>query len=217
MSDKKSKFGEHKDHLNKTYLEELGKKIWATKGARFKANKRLLVRADLSNKAIGFLSAYLIIFGLVSLYQNFSGFEINSTVISFGSTSISILLLLFSQMESAQDYKIKAHQYHICALALGEVHNKIRIFKTLENYTDDERISFCKETTKEYQDILNLYSNHDEIDYQTFQIMNREDEYTNITFLQVCWVEIYYYLQTKLIYHLLIFIPPSLMIYFFFF
>jgi hypothetical protein len=212
MSEKKSKFGEHKDHLNKTYLEELGKKIWATKGARFKANKRLLVKADLSNRAIGFLSAYLIIFGLISLYQNSNTFEINSNIIAFGTTAISILLLLFSQMESAQDYKIKAHQFHICALALGEVHNKIRIFKTLENYSDPERISFCKETSKEYQDILNLYSNHDEIDFKTFQIMNREDEYTNLNFLQVCWIEVYYYLQTKMIYHLLIVVPPIIIL-----
>lgn len=216
MSEEKLKFGEHKDHLNKTYLEELGLKIWATKGARFKANKRLLVKADLSNKSIGFLSAYLIIFGLISFYQNSSSFEINSNIISFGSMAISILLLVFSQMESAQDYKIKAHQFHICALALGEVHNRIRIFKTLEDSSDSDRISFCKETSKEYQDILNLYANHDEIDYKTFQIMHREDQYTNLKWYHVLWIEFYYYLQTKLIYHLLIFVPPSLMTYFFF-
>ncbi len=114
MSDKKL-FPTIKDHLNKTLLEELNYKIWSTRGARFNASKRLLAKDNLSNRAIAFLTAYLIIFGLLSVYQISNRQLFNEKIIAFGSTTVSILLLTFSQMDAAQDYKMRAHMYHDCA------------------------------------------------------------------------------------------------------
>ena len=61
MEQKDNKFPKQLDHLNKTFLEELNYKMWVTKGARFNASKRLALRDNWSNKAMGFLSSYLII------------------------------------------------------------------------------------------------------------------------------------------------------------
>src|SRR5258706_12009614 len=96
-----NKWPNHKDHLNKTFLEELGHRLWNTKGIRFAASERLLTKNDLSNKAIGFLSAYLIIFGLLSVYQIAGSKILDANVIAFSSTTLSILLLVFTQMEAA--------------------------------------------------------------------------------------------------------------------
>jgi len=210
MSD--NKFEKHKDHLNKTFLEDLALKVWSTKGARFKANKRLLVMADLSNKSMGFLSAYLIIFGLLSVYQGSSTGLIDTNLLAFGSTAISILLLAFSQMEAAQDYKVKAHFFHDCALALSPIHNEVRIFQTLQNSTHEEIISFCKKISTQYQNVLDQYPNHDDIDFKTFRLKHRKEYYTNINFKDVIITELQYYVRAKLAYHLLIAIPPIIIV-----
>jgi hypothetical protein len=50
MTENEKKWPSHKDHLNKTFLEELGYKLWNTKGIRFGAAHRLLIRKTLPNK-----------------------------------------------------------------------------------------------------------------------------------------------------------------------
>src|SRR5690349_16930437 len=95
-----NKWPKYKDHLNKTYLEELAYKLWNTKGTRFVAAERLLTKNDLSNKANGFLSAYLIIYSLFAVYQISGSVILNEKIIAFSSTTLSILLLVFTQMEA---------------------------------------------------------------------------------------------------------------------
>lgn len=58
-----------KEHLDKDFLEELKHKMLSTKGTRFAVDNRLKLIARNSTLGISFLSAYLIIFGLVSLYN----------------------------------------------------------------------------------------------------------------------------------------------------
>jgi len=77
----------YKDHLNKTFPEELGYKIWIRKGARFNANKQLLKKINLSNNAMGFLTVYLIIFGLFNVYQISKPNIISNDIIASSSNS----------------------------------------------------------------------------------------------------------------------------------
>ncbi|MBL7719980.1 MAG: SLATT domain-containing protein [Flavipsychrobacter sp.] len=200
-----NKFPSHQDHLNKTFLEELSYKIWVTKGSRFYASKRHLTKNDLSNKANGFLSAYLIIFGLFSVYQISKDSIINENFIAFGSTAISILLLAFSQMEAAQDYKMKAHFFHDCALKLSKIYNEIRIFKTLKNTSEDEREKYAAHMSKRYQAILDHYTNHDDIDFKRFKA--EQKAYYQLKKSKVLWIHVNYYWHTKILYHFLIIAP----------
>lgn len=204
--DKPEKFPQFKDHLNKTFLEELNYKFWSTKGTRFKASKKLLTKSDLSNKAIGFLSAYLIILGLLSVYKITGNLIISESLIAFGSTTLSILLLAFSQMEAAQEYKLKAYSFQECALKISNLYDELRIFKTLEQKDEENKIQFCKALSKKYLDILERYPNHDDIDYKIFQIDHRD--YFEISSWKLLRVQLVYYRQVKLLYHLLIFAPP---------
>ncbi|GAB3341283.1 SLATT domain-containing protein [Marivirga atlantica] len=204
------KFPTYKDHLNKTFLEELNYKLWSTKGTRFKASKRLLTQNDLSNKAIAFLSAYLIILGLLSVYRVTGGTEISSNLIAFGSTTLSILLLAFSQMEAAQDFKIKAMNFQDCALKVSAIYDKLRIEKTLVKPDEGQKVTICKELSKQYQDILENYPNHEHIDYKIFR--SEHAEYFELSKWAVFKTKARYYLQVKLLYHSLIVIPPTVMI-----
>lgn len=201
----KQKWPENKDHLNKTFLEDLGHKMWNTKGTRFVASERLLTKNDLSNKAIGFISAYLIIYGLFAVYQISGSIILNEKIIAFGSTTLSILLLVFTQIEAAQDYKLKALEFHKCALKISKLHDELRLFKTLKDPSKKQKIKFCEQMSKRYQVVLNGYSNHDSIDYNYFKATHKD--YYKLTGFEALRINVYYYVRTKLQYHLLIALP----------
>lgn len=206
----KNKFPAYKDHLNKTFLEELNYKLWSTKGIRFKVSKRLLTQRDLSNKAIGFLSAYLIILGLISVYKITGVTNISNNLLAFTSTTLSILLLAFSQMENAKDFKIRANNYQQCALKISALYDELRIFKTLQNVTETEKINLSKELSTKYQYILENFPNHEDIDYKIFQADH--DEYFVLDKWSVFKTKLRYYIHVKLIYHLMILLPPLIFI-----
>ena len=198
-----------KDYLDKTFLEELNYKIWSTKGARFKASERLLHVAHLSNVCTSMLSVYLIVVGLFSVYNINSAAELDLNLIAYSTTSLSILILVFGQIENAKDFKMKAIQFHRCGLELGSIYNELRIFKTLEKEpTLEEKKHFAKSISDKYDKILERYDNHDSIDHDKFKITKAE--YHELNWFNVLSIRFVYYIKTSLIYHFLILFPPVL-------
>lgn len=169
----KTIFTGHKAYLEKSFLEELSYKIWSTKGARFEADKRLTIISKTSNISLAILSAYLIIAGLIAVYNIHSDIKIE--LINYAVTALSIMLLVFSQYESAQNYNLRAKNFHSCGLELSELYNELRIFKTLvENPSIEEKRDFALRLSDKYQKILSKYDNHLSIDYGNFKISHRE-------------------------------------------
>jgi hypothetical protein len=171
MSEEKNQFTGPKKYLEKSFLEELNYKIWSTKGARFKADKRLKTKAKLSTISLAIISAYLIIASLISVYNLGNGN--NENIMSYVITALSILLLVVSQFENSQEYNLNARIFHDCGLELSELYNELRIFKTLrKNPTDYETNRFSESLSERYQTVLKNYQNHSPIDYDMFQISN---------------------------------------------
>lgn len=164
-----------KEYLDKTFLEELNHKIWCTKGARFSADSRFKNKSKWSTISVSFLSAYLIIASLISVY-NINQSSDNNNIINYLVTALSILLLVVSMYENNQDYKLRANNYHNCGLELAEIYNSLRIFKTLKDQKNEsEIVQFCSDINQQYQIILKKYDNHEDIDYDTFRINNLLD------------------------------------------
>lgn len=90
MTEKPSIFSGSKQYLEKSFLEELNYKIWSTKGARFEADKRLTKISKMSNISFSILSAYLIIAGLLAVY-NLHNNEENLNLINYYVTALSII------------------------------------------------------------------------------------------------------------------------------
>ncbi len=130
MTTTTNQFTGPKQYLEKSFLEELNYKIWSTKASRFNADKRLKKKAMFSNISLAFLSAYLIIASLISVYNINSANSEN--IINYIITALSILVLVVSQFENAQDYKLNARIFHDCGLELSVLYNELRIFKTLK-------------------------------------------------------------------------------------
>ncbi|MDI9320600.1 MAG: SLATT domain-containing protein [Phycisphaerales bacterium] len=129
-------------------------------------------------------------------------------IIAFSSTTISILLLTFSQLENAKDYKLRANQFHDCALKLSEKYNELRAFKTFENTSELEKKAFSQKIGMEYQSILGHFTNHEPIDYALFKAQNYQ--YFEMAKWDSIVIKFKYYIDTKLIYHSLILVPPIL-------
>lgn len=192
-------------YLNKDFSTELNYKLWTTKGARFVASYRLKTLNKLSSYSIGFLSAYLIILGLLSVIKIKTAIVITSDEYAFISTSLSVIILVFSQLESANEYRLKAEKYHDCALEVSELYNKLRYLKT-SNKTKEEVNQLAENLANDYSVLLRKYENHEPVDFSMFKIT--KPDYFSLNRFDILIINSRYYIKTMLLYHMIIVIPP---------
>jgi len=191
-------------YLDKDFSVELNYKFWTTKGARFIASHRLKTINKLSSYSIGFLSAYLIILGLLTVFNVETSKIITSQQFAFISTGLSILILVFSQLEGSNEYRLRAEKFHDCALEIGELYNKLRYLKTSdENITEINKLS--KDLSIEYANVLKKYENHKYIDFLKFQ--TTKNDYFKLNNFKIGIINLRYYFSTQLLYHILIILP----------
>ena len=194
-------------YLDKDFSAELNFKFWTTKGARFFASHRLKKINKLSLYSVGFLSAYLIILGLLSIFEISIGLLYTTKYFSLISISISILILIFSQLEGFNDYRLRAEKFHDCALEIGELYNKLRCLKT-SSVKQEDLNKLSEDLSIKYSDILKKYENHKYVDYLMFQTTKKD--YFKLKFINIIIIKLRYYCCTQLLYHILIIIPPML-------
>lgn len=209
--ERKSIFTGSKEYLEKSFLEELNYKIWSTKGARFKADRRLTTISKMSNISFSILSAYLIIAGLLAVY-NIENNNENLNLINYYVTALSIIQLVVAQFENSQDYKLKAKNFHDCSLELSKLYNKLRTFKTLNPQASEYAVlNFCNNLSKEYQEILDKYENHQQIDYDNFKI-TQLTYFKEVTVKDIKKIKQKYWLICYGWYSIIIILPPILIL-----
>ncbi len=184
--------------------EELYHKLWTTKGARFYAHKRLLKKSKLSNQTIGYLTAYVIIINLLGIYH-FDKIILSGQFISFATTALSILILVFSQIEASFEYNLRAEKYHDCAKAIGKLYLELRDIMLSQTLSDPEKETEYKKVANVYAGIIERFDNHDFIDFQNF----KAEFYIEFKVSTIERALIYFkhYCITFLFYHCLIFSP----------
>lgn len=197
-------------YLKKDFGVELNYKLWITKGARFKASERNLVCGNLSAQTIVYLSAYLIIVNLITIYKIDFLTALTPNQLGFASTALSILILLYSQFETAKNHKVKSEKFHQCSLEIAELYNELRMVKTFENiYNREDRI---RKISEKYDEILKKYENHLPIDLDIFKLS--KPKYFELTKIDIFWTIIKGYFITRFKYHLMIYGPIILYIIF---
>jgi hypothetical protein len=198
-------------YVKKEFDAELNYKIWVTKGARYQAHARCLRKANLSSKTIGYLSAYLIIVNLFTVYDVafISPLDVNS--LGFVTTSLSILILVFSQFETANKYEVRALRYHDCANELSVLYNELRQAKTLIQDKEDLNKKIVL-LLKRYDSTLAKYENHEPIDFEKFQIT--KPKYFNKNLIRRLYTRVEYFIREELLYFILIIGPIILYILF---
>lgn len=125
---------------------------------------------------------------------------------------MSIIALVFGQIENSKDYTLKAKEFHNCGLKLSEIYNKLRVFKTMEeNPTQQRKIEFTEEISISYQKVLEQYDNHLQIDNKIFK--TKTARYHELNWFQIRIFNIQYYFHSYFSYHFLIISPAILIIY----
>ena len=196
-----------KEHLDKDFLEELKHKLWSTKGIRFYASDRLKKVSKISNICTSVLSVYLIIFGLLSVYNIYNPSEQHENLFAFSMTAISIILLIFSLFETSQNYLVKAEKFHDCSLDIADLYNELQNFKTYDTKSSNkEKLAYCNDIQSRYQNILRRYENHDQLDRQKFRADNM-DYYKYLKWHYWWRIQIIFFYKTKLIYLFAMLIP----------
>jgi len=192
-------------YLKKDFGVELNYKLWFTKGARFSASERNKKLNDLSSKTVGYLSAYLIIINLVNIYNVPFLEKLSLNELGFWTTALSILILLYSQFESAKNYSIRGEKFHQCSLEIAELYNQLRMVKTstlINKAQEEESIS---EISKKYDIILKQHENHSNIDSKEFTTY--KPEYFDLNKMEVWTIYIEKYFRVYFKYHLMIYGP----------
>jgi len=197
-------------YLLKDFEAELNYKLWTTKGARFTASHRTETQHRLSGQCVGYLSAYLIVVGLVKVYGlNFWMIKLTDTEVNFASVSLSVMILLFSQLESSENFVLKSNRYHDCALDIAELYNDLRYTKTYEN-TNPDKNRILHGISDKYDKILKRYDNHKPIDYEKFQLT--KPGYFKLNGIKRAIIRLNYYYKVQFKYHLLMYGPLLLFI-----
>ena len=192
-------------YLQKDFEVELNYKLWSTKGSRFAASHRNETLHRLSGQTVGYLSAYLIVVGLVNVYHlKFWMFELNDDQVNFASMAFSVLILLFSQLESSENFILKSDRYHNCALDISELYDKLRYIKTYES-TNPAKKDMLKDLSKEYDKILKRNENHKPIDYAKFQLL--KPAYFELNLFDRNFIRLEYYWRVHFKYHLFMYGP----------
>lgn len=194
-----------------TYDRELNYKLWSTYKSRFNAAARNRRKNELSTRAVSILSAYVMIFSLITtMLPQFSQGG-TSQVILFISSSLSIIILVVSQLEASQNYSLRAHTYHQSGLQIAELYNELRALKTrfAEN-KGEEFISKVEVIAKRYDDILKRSENHEDIDFAEFRASKPTYDDHKLTDWDVRWIHVRLFLGQYLFYYLCISLPPVL-------
>jgi len=181
--------------------------LWTTKGARFSASRRNKIQHELSSQTLEYLSAYLIIVGLLSAYKiEIPGLKYENHV-TFILTALSILILIFSHFETSKEYAIKSEKFHQCSLEVGELYNRLRMVKTFSHIVNKEKK--ISKISKKYDKVLHKYDNHNPIDFAMFK--TTKPGYFKLSWLDVKLIKLQYYIMTQLKYHVFIYLPAIIL------
>lgn len=192
-------------YLKKDFGVELNYKLWVTKGARFSASERNKALNDLSSKTVGYLSAYLIIINLVNTYNIPYLNILSDNELGFWTTALSVLILIYSQFETAKNYSIKGEKFHQCSLEISVLYNQLRMVKTSAFNTKEQEEKSISEISEKYDVILKQHENHANIDSKIFKI-NKPD-YFELSKIDIWKIKIEKYFRVPFKYHLMIYGP----------
>jgi len=189
-----------------TFVEDLLRQIWITKGARFNAHRRLRIQGQHSIRAISLLTAYLLIVSLFLVIPIFNLSSFQTQLVSYGTSAIAILLLVLSILEGAKEYALKGERMHQCAIELSGLYNAIKIEYEKHSRKSTNSLIIASSATKYQEILMRAAENHDIIDYRYFQSLHSKD--FNFTKLEVFWIKLLWFVKVYAVYALLIWGPP---------
>ena len=188
--------------LHNDWEKEMNYKLWVTKGARFAASNRCRRQNYWSKLSLNMLNAYLIILGLLPFFLVAASQSVSWEMVGIAVTGVSILAMVWGMHESGEQFELKAHRFHECALAISRLYNKLRQAKHLP---EAEKLKTIRRISASYDDILAGYENHEPLDYDLFKL--QKPEYFELNRGDVCLIKIKALIFTRLVYLSIVVVP----------
>lgn len=198
------------DYLkDNSFEKELNFKLWITKNARFNASSRCEELNRNSAKIVGWLSAYVVVLSVLQIID-IPEISFPAKHATFGCIAISILILVYSQMEFSMNYAVKAKEFHRCGLEISELYNQQRELKSNLNEGNVFDVSVKNkiliDISQKYEAILNKYENHSPIDYEIAQI--GKYKYFKMSIRKIAWIKLKYFLNVNFQYYIWVYGTP---------
>ncbi len=154
----------------------LKKKIWKTKGSRFNAYRRHLLKHNVLVYVTSISSIHLI---TLSIFQLSSIVELTnqqSQWLNFISIVTAIVILVYGLIEGGKNHGLLAENFHLCGKEISALLDKLDLL--LKNNNEEE----LDVLSEEYNNVLAKYpNNHSTADYEYFlsEHPHEFDEYRN--------------------------------------
>lgn len=183
-------------------IENLEKKIWKTRGARFNAHRRMRLNNLYSTLSVTVLTVSIIGMNLCIFLPDYQS---KSTLVTLLTIGLSVFVLAISQLIAAREYGLKAINFHKCGCELSALLDELSILKVRKTVSEQE----LKQIFEKYEALLIKYdNNHAGIDVKQFKAQHPK-EYS-LSRRQILFICLQWIFQIYLVYFLLGIVLPFL-------
>ncbi|HEY5829609.1 MAG: SLATT domain-containing protein [Hyphomicrobiaceae bacterium] len=172
------------------------------KAARFNAAERFERKNTLSLFALSMVSLYFVGLSVWQAVYAPALDEAANRLITLVSIMSSVFTLVLALIESMNDYKMKAHHMHACALAVNDLYHEFKLMKAPD-------AGLTQEFRRRYNDVVRSCPyNHARIDY----LMARAER--GLPWEEKAWVHLRYALDVYALYGICLAVPPLVLLVF---
>ncbi|GAF05988.1 SLATT domain-containing protein [Saccharicrinis fermentans] len=195
--------------MKEKFIKVTYQQIWKTRGARFVAHANYLKQNKSSSFTIAILSAYVIVMSLFFISPSLNS-KINNGDLSLITLAASLLTVIFSQIESSKDYKLKAEKLHQNAMELSDIYHESQALLFSDDDLND-RYKMAQDISKRYNSIIQKCDeNHNDYDYKFFLASNWTDDDIKLTKRQAGWTKFCISIRIRYYYAIWILTPVIL-------
>jgi hypothetical protein len=156
-------------------LDNLERRVWTTRGARFNAARRLGSKQYWSIASVSFLSVYGISIPILQSSLDPSACPGIVRTYSVVATILSVFILVLSLLEGYRNYQVKAVRLYSSALDLSHLCREIEFLRA-KQMSDEELLKDLKRLSDSYEKLIKeCQENHDIEDYLMFRAQKRRD------------------------------------------
>ena len=172
------------------------------KAARFNAAERFERKNAVSLFAMSMLSLYFVGLSVWQAVYASTLDEASNQLITLVSIMSSIFTLVLALIEAMNDYRMKAHHMHTCALAVNDLYHELQLMRAAD-------ASLVQEFRRRYNGaVRSCPYNHARVDY----LMARAQR--NVPWQEKAWARLRYAFDVYALYGICLIAPPLVLILF---
>ena len=181
-------------------VDELLHAMHTVKSARFNAAERLERKNTLSLFAMSMVSLYFVGLSVWQVIYAPLIADAGNRLITLVSIMSSVFTLVLALIEAMNDYRIKAHHMHACALAVNELYQELKLMRSGDAVV-------VQEFRRRYNAIIRgCPFNHARVDY----LMARAERAESLG--EKAWARLRYAWDVYALYGLCLLTPPLVLL-----